>query len=165
MARRYTSAIAIGFVLVLGPHSPLLAQGPRLTEPLPIGTVVRLHFADTSLAAGRLLAPFAADSTTFVYCPYHTDFCAGPSLRRIETSASKVQAVDVKGGPPLLRDVLGGAAIAEATWYVTCRAESWASSGFCSSHDLANGGPVALVSGAALGALIGLLTTHWRPAR
>jgi hypothetical protein len=163
MARPCIERVALAVALAAAGR-PAAAQGPRMSQPLAAGEVVRLLFTDGSVAAGRLLVPFAADSSTFVYCPYETVFCReGANQRRVVMPASQVRQVEVRRGSQVLKGLLIGAASSAAVAGALCLAAQSLSRD-CNGHDFPKFAALFVVPGAVIGGALGLSRPHWEPA-
>jgi len=149
----------------VGLAAPARPAAQARLDPAPIdsGTVVRLHFRGGGTRSGRLIAPFAADSTVFRYrvrrvvSEYRLDT---PGV--VETPASAVVQVDIARRTRSLEGAFVGGAVGLMF-------------GILSFQMLEDGRPdsdTALLAGAAaitaasvvVGALVGSGMHAWRPA-
>lgn len=163
MARPCIERAALALALAVAAR-PSAAQGPRLSQPLPEGQVVRLHFTDGSVAAGRLLLPFDTDSSAFVYCPYGTVFCReGASQRRVVTPTVQVRRVEVRRGSEILKGLLIGVASSAVAAGILCVAAQSLSRS-CRGNDFPGFATLFVVPGAVVGGALGLSRPHWEPA-
>jgi hypothetical protein len=155
-------------VFALGIAVPTLpAQQPLVRTTLDSGTVVRLHLNTGDAEAGRLLAPFATDSTTFRFCRFPAPPCSGPAgPRYAERLVADVRSVDRHTGTRWKRGALVGAVIG-TTWVVSLFA-----SGADCFPDLAGisrvGACATSIGGfisipALVGAIVGSGWHTWRP--
>jgi hypothetical protein len=159
MMPRFTELVAICCVTI-----PLAAQSPSPQLHVDSGTVVRLHFMSGGTMAGRLLAPFAPDSTAWVYCPYGTAFChPDGELRRLVTPAGAVAAVDVRRGSRVGSGLLAGAAIGLAAALADCGIEHLGGN-TCNWKEFPGNAVPIMIGTAALGGVVGLLRPRWRRA-
>jgi len=153
-------------VMLCSAGVPLAAQTPAPSPPLHVdsGAVVRLHFVSGGALAGRLLAPFAPDSTAWVYCPYGTSFChPGGELRRLVTPASAVATVDLRTGSQAGNGVAAGASLGVAAGLILCGSEH-ISQGSCGWKQFPGTALPIVIGAAALGGVVGMLRPRWRRA-
>jgi hypothetical protein len=69
-----------------------------LSQPLDSGVVVQVRLGAGAREAGRLVTPFAPDSTALRYCPWPARPCAVGDDRYIVRPASTVLALEVRRG-------------------------------------------------------------------
>ncbi|MGD8727631.1 MAG: hypothetical protein PVH40_08295 [Gemmatimonadales bacterium] len=145
--------------------TPVVAQVPLVRYGLGPGTVVRLHLESGQHERGKLLAPFAPDSTTFRYCLYPAPVC-GPDARYYrERLAAEIRALDLHQGTRAGVGALIGLPVGIAVGIILTEfAES------AGERELSGGERTALLLGnsavfAGIGALIGGTMDRWRPAR
>ena len=161
----------IDLVVLCGASTPLTAQLPSPAPPpgaqlhADSGAVVRLHFVTGGVMAGRLLSPFAPDSTTWVYCPYGTSFCRpGVAFRRLVTPASAVATIDFRKGSEVGSGLLKGAGFGVAAALVLCGVEHVGQNS-CSWKEFPGTAAPVVIGAAALGSVVGMFRPHWRRAR
>ena len=142
-------------------RTPLAAQEPLLRHGLGTGTVVRLHLATGTQERGKLLTPFALDSTLFRYCLYPAPQCTAEDARYRERLAREIRAVDLHTGTRAGLGALLGLPVGIAVGLVFTDFAEWASE--------REQGPGILIGSAAafagLGALIGGSFDRWESAR
>jgi hypothetical protein len=141
------------------------AQDRFLTVPLDSGALVRLHLDDGTVVRGRLLRPFAPDSTQLAYCRYPAPPCRHPDSPRVaHLDAALVSALEIQRGTRLWRGVAIGAGIGAALGWLAGSLYN----GFCDY--VGCGTPISLwmLSGTvqlgAWGALFGSQSVVWGPA-
>jgi hypothetical protein len=84
------------------------AQQPLVSSTLSRGTIVRIHLRDGELHRGRLVAPFAPDSTALRYCPYPAAPCTLGDPRRTTVPAFNIIGIDRHAGSNGSRGALVG---------------------------------------------------------
>lgn len=163
MSLRRGAARTVALLLLGG--APLSAQDPLLYLPLDSATTVRLHLTDGRRITGRLVAPFAPDSTRFVYCASAHGPCGGVGASRVRVvPITDVTAVETRRGSRATPGALIGALVTVGGAAIFC---ALTDTGGC---DPAHGGffsyvllPAAL-TGAGLGALVGSSISVWARA-
>jgi hypothetical protein len=85
-------------VMLLGCATTLTAQRMPLSQPLDSGVVVRLRLGAGTRETGRLVTPFAPDSSVFRYCRWPPGSCAVGDAQYTERPASSVLALEVRLG-------------------------------------------------------------------
>ena len=105
--------------LALAVAAPAGAQALVLI-PLDSGTAVRLQIEAGPKITGRLLAPFAEDSTRFLYCPTLRGTCDGVKFSQRTTLAANVSRVEMQTGTRATRGAFMGAGIALGTALAAC---------------------------------------------
>jgi hypothetical protein len=154
--------VACALLLILW-TSVLQGQGPRLPRTLETGTVVRFHLGGGKQEGGRLLAPFAPDSTTFRYCRYPAPPCEIGGLRYVERPLTDVRGIDLHRGT---RAPLGGYIGGGFGFFFGLELRSFSES--MAEHDLSTGEDIGIVAGSTLffgliGVMIGAMFTKWAP--
>src|SRR5258708_13157571 len=95
--RRLRSAF-LTLTLTLIAASSARAQASLVTRVLDSATVVRLHFANNGVVAGRLLAPFGPASSSLRYCSVLAAAACGPGQGTVVVPAA-VSPPPVQPGP------------------------------------------------------------------
>ena len=105
------AVLLLALALAIHNSHELYAQ---LRAPLPAldsGATVRLQVGTGRRVTGKLLAPFAPDSTRFRYCLYPAPPCTARDDRYAEQPAGEVTAVQVRRGTQAIPGVAIGAAV------------------------------------------------------
>jgi hypothetical protein len=141
------------------------AQRPAVSVPLDSGRLVRLRLDDGTAVRGRLLRPFAADSTEIRFCRYPAPPCTRPDAPGAAVlAAARIAAVEVQRGTGLWRGVAIGAGIGALLGGFT----GWLHNGLCDHPGCGTALPFWVaaggVSGGLWGALFGSQSVVWRPA-
>jgi hypothetical protein len=156
---RCTAKFAIQ-LLLLTPMG-LRAQTPAPPFRLDSGTVVRLQLHSGAWEKGKLLSPYAQDSSRVRYCHYPAPPCRVGDERFRDKPASDFSIVEVRRGTAWLPGlVIGGLVGAAFGGFVVAFAEGVGDS------PASTGEKVSAVAGGAvvfggLGALIGSAFEKW----
>src|SRR5258708_11112057 len=107
--RRLRSAF-LTLTLTLIAASSSRAQASLVTCALDSATVVRLHFANNGVVAGRLLAPFGPGSSSLRYCTVLVPAACGPGQGTVVVPAA-VSRLELQTGTRAGRGFLIGTAV------------------------------------------------------
>jgi hypothetical protein len=147
--------------------SPCRSQTPLVRRALDSGLVVRLFPFTAPPEAGRLVAPFAPDSTTFRYCLYYAPPCrSAVDATWRERPASNIARLEIKVGSRARRGFLIGTAACAAAWAVVSPIAGWPDWTDNPAYLLLNflGGAIASApTCGGVGALIGAQKPVWGP--
>jgi hypothetical protein len=104
-------------LLLLAPLS-LAAQAPVRPIRLDSGAVVRLQLHSGPRLKGKLLSPYATDSSRVRYCPYPAPPCRVGDDRYRETSAGDISSWEVHQGTGWRRGLIVGALAGAGAGYL-----------------------------------------------
>ena len=135
-------------------------QGPRLTQAIDSGALIRLHLSSGDRVRGRVLAHFTSDSGQLVFCLYPRTPCRDltePAVRRLPAAA--IQQIEVARGNHARQGAVIGGVAGALLGYTSATVGN----GLC-ERQCADPGLVTLsgvISGVLWGALIGSTKPVW----
>ncbi len=160
--RRLRSAF-LTLTLTLIAASSARAQASLVTRVLDSATVVRLHFANNGVVAGRLLAPFGPASSSLRYCSVLAAAACGPGQGTVVVPAA-VSRLEVQTGTRAGRGFLIGTAVLSLVVVPVVYIGGSFTQGETRGSLLAKGLVLSAIVGGGLGALIGHTKPTWSAA-
>jgi|SRR5579859_1678370 len=135
----------VAIVLALSLAPGLAAQDAAPLPVLDSGAIVRFQLRSGNQASGKLLAPFARDSTRFRFCTYPAPPCGVGGDRYHEQLASDLVGVDVRRGTKAVPGLVLGAALGVGVGFAAVSFDE-----SMSEHTLSTFGKVKVVGIATL---------------
>ncbi len=157
-----SAALALPLLWLMATRLP--AQAPARPFQLDSGTVVRLQLRSGVREKGKLLSPYASDSSQIRYCHYPAPPCRVGDERYRNPSASEFSSLEVRRGTAWLPGlVIGGVVGVVFGLGVAGLAESLSETPNTTAQEIsAVVGSTAFFGG--LGALIGSAIEKWDAA-
>lgn len=154
-------------LLLVGAVVPCWSQTVLVRQALDSGRVVRLHLVRGAPETGRLIAPFAADSTTFRYCLYYAPPCGSSAdATWRQRPASDIVRLEIKVGSRALRGFAIGSLACGLVWGLVSPVAGWPDWTDNPAYLLIDilGGAIAMApTCGGVGALIGAQQPVWGP--
>jgi hypothetical protein len=145
--------------------SCLAAQQVSRLPPVDSGITVRLHLQSGRRITGKLLVPFAPDSTRFRFCRYPAPPCTMGGDRYAEQAAADVFRLEIRRGNKAVPGVVLGSTFGLALGMAGNGFAEGVSDSRISVGQKATTLGLSILFCAGLGLLIGGGLDSWGPAR